>query len=98
MTENSETSDDTKLTQAQKTNIVQNFLLRVNNISRRAKIQRIALSLSDFDDTSDDYFALLNFYSLEENWPTIDKDYEEFYVPGYSGDNEKSERNNPERN
>jgi hypothetical protein len=98
MAEDAEVPDVEKLSQAQKSNIVQNFFLRVPNVSRRTKIQRIALSLSDFDDTSDDYFALLNFYSLEENWPTIDKDYEEFYVPGYSGGNEKSERNDPERN
>jgi hypothetical protein len=78
-----------KLSATQKTNIVQNFFIRVANASRRTKIQRIALSLSDFDNTSDDYFALLNFYSLEENWPTIDKDYQEFYVPGYSGGNER---------
>jgi hypothetical protein len=89
MEKESEVSEFQKLTQAQKSNIVQNFLLRVANASRRVKIQRIALSLSDFDSTSDDYYSMLHFYSLEENWPTIDKDYQEFYVPGYSGGNEQ---------
>lgn len=80
---------DSKLTQQQKTSIVENFLVNVQDIEKSIKIQRIALSLSDYDDTSDEYYAFLYFYSQEENWPKIDEDYEEFYVPGYFGVNEK---------
>jgi hypothetical protein len=86
-----------ELTSNQKTNIIQNFFIRVPNASRRIKIQRLALTMSDFNENSDDYFALLNFYSLQENWSTIDKDYEEFYIPGYSGENNRNGKQPPQQ-
>lgn len=81
-------AENFKLTKDQKANIVENFFKRVSNVDRAFKIQRLALSLSDYDDTSDDYYAFLHFYSLEENWPKIDKDYNEFYIHGHSGTNQ----------
>lgn len=85
MAKEESTEEPFKLTVEQKTNIVENFFVRVKNIDRSIKIQRLALSLSDYDDSSDDYYAFLHFYSLPENWQKIGKDYDEFYVPGYSG-------------
>lgn len=85
MAEKESSEEPFKLTVEQKANIVENFLVRVKSINRSIQIQRLALSLSDYDDASDDYYAFLHFYSLPENWSTISKDYDEFYVPGYSG-------------
>lgn len=78
-------SENFELTKDQKANIIQNFLKRVTSVDKAIKIQRLALSLAENDDTSDEYYAAVHFYSLNENWPKIDKDYEEFYIPGDLG-------------
>lgn len=80
--------EDIKLSNSQKQKIVNNLMIRVMNKDRRVKIQQLALSLSDFNTDSDEYYSALHYYSLSENWDKINKDHKEFYIPGYIGDDE----------
>ena len=72
------------LTQAQKDNIIELFFERVTNPERARKIIRLAYSLADEPD-DDAFYSAIYKYSLAENWPNLERDYDELVIPGDFG-------------
>jgi hypothetical protein len=70
-----------KLSKAQKENIRQLLFQRVPDSPRRSKIIALANALSDNGEKEEDYFAALYHYALKENWPDLERDYDEFVKP-----------------
>lgn len=74
----------TSLTQKQKDNIIELFFARVTNTERARKIIRVASALADEPD-DDAFYSAIYKYSLAENWPNLERDYDEFVIPGDFG-------------
>lgn len=72
------------LTSKQRDNIIELFFARVENAERRRKIIRLANSLAD-EPNDDTFFSAIYKYSKAENWENLERDFDEFVIPGDFG-------------
>jgi len=76
------------LSEEQKQAITKLFFKRVKSASRRQKIIRLAMYLSDNGSEPEELYAAMYTYSLRENWQEADDDYTEFGLEAYAPDND----------
>lgn len=64
-----------ELSRKEKNEIRSLFYKRVTDVDKRAKIVRLAQILTDEFDTGD-FWAMVYHYSLQENWPSLERDFQ----------------------
>jgi hypothetical protein len=70
------------LTDEQRSAIIRLMFERVSSSPRRSKIVHLATILGGEDQSSDEFYAAVYIYSLEENWVKLERDFAEFVGSG----------------
>lgn len=76
---------DSKLTPEKRQQIVSNFFKRVPSAEKRRRIVRLSGVMSEGQEYSDEFFAAMHYYSLEENATRMERDFQKFAAGGSSG-------------
>lgn len=90
----SSTDGKVELSRKEKNQIRTLFYKRVKDVDKRAKIVRLAQILTDEFDTGD-FWAMVYHYSLEENWPSLERDFQK-YGSVWDADTELNSERPPE--
>ena len=76
------TAENISFDESDKEEIIENLFKRVDNVKRRAKIVALANTLSDDGEDEKAYYSTIYHYSLRENWPVLEIDFDEFVGGG----------------
>lgn len=74
---NPEGKDKVSLSEKQIAEMRKLFFRRVTDSPQRAKIMRLSQILTDEFNTPD-FWAMVYYYSLKENWPTLEEDFQRY--------------------
>jgi len=78
-------SGKNKLSPEKRQQIVANFFKRVPSAEKRRRILRLSGVMSEGQEYSDEFFAAMHYYSLEENATRMERDFQKFAAGGSSG-------------